>query len=377
MTGRTVAIILPSLAVGGAEKVAVELANGLALEGWTVRLLAMSATGPLVGMIDPRVELVDLGSASFRNLIPALARHFNERKPALILTTLYGVGLATMAARIVAKHKPRIIIGAHNSFRSKVSRPDNRKDKYLLAPLSRLLFPHADGFIAVSRGVGDELQAMLKLDHTKVRVIYNPVVSTQLLAQAREPLQHPWLGKPATRAFKTLLWTGRMIEQKGLDTLLESFALVVEARDCRLILVGDGPVRGSLEALAESLGIAERIDFVGFDNKPLRYMARADLFVLSSRWEGLGNVLIEAMACGCPVVSTDCDFGPAEILDGERYGLLAEVDNPQSLAEAIDRALEFDIPSRSDEASLKARSLDFTIGRAVEQYATVFKEVIE
>lgn len=377
MTRRSVEIILPSLGVGGAEKVAVEIANGLALDGWTVRLLAMSATGPLVGTIDSKVELVDLASASFRTLVPTLARHFDERKPALILTTLYGIGLATMAARILARHKPRIVIGAHNSFRAKIRRPDNRKDKYLLSPLSRLLLPHADGFVAVSQGVGDELQAMLSLDPARVRVIYNPVVSPQLILRAEVPLEHPWMGDPATRAFKTLLWTGRMVEQKGLDTLLESFALVVQRRDRRLILVGDGPLRSGLEMLAASLGIASQVDFVGFDDNPLRYMARADLFVLSSRWEGLGNVLIEAMACGCPVVSTDCDYGPAEILAGETYGLLARVNDPASLAEAIARSLDVNVPSRCDNASLKARSLDFTIERAVELYAAAFSEILE
>ena len=377
MTGPSVSIVLPSLSVGGAEKVAVELANGLAVQGWTVRLLVMAATGPLVAAIDPGVELVDLASASFRRLVPALARQFNDRKPDLVLTTLYGVGLATMAARIISRHKPRVVIGAHNSLRAKVCRPDNRKDKYLLAPLSRLLFPRADGIIAVSQGVADELQAMLKLDPKKVRVIYNPVVSPQLIARAEEPLEHPWMGDPATRAFKTLLWTGRMVEQKGLDTLLQSFALVVQRRDRRLILVGDGPLRSDLEMLAASLGIASQVDFVGFDDNPSRYMAHADLFVLSSRWEGLGNVLIEAMACGCPVVSTDCDYGPAEILAGETYGLLARVNDPASLAEAIARSLDVNVPSRCDDASLKARSLDFTIERAVELYAAAFSEILE
>lgn len=376
MTKPSVSIIVQMLYIGGAEKVAIALANGLALDGWTVRLVTLVQTGPLLETLSPRVELVDLACATFRKAIPALARHFDESRPQIVLTTLYGTGLAAMAAQILSRHKPKIIIGAHNSFRAKVTRPDNIKDKYLLLPLSRLLLPRADGFIAVSRGVGDELQAMLKLDPAKVRVIYNPVVSPQLRARAKEPLDHLWLGDPSTRRFKTLLWTGRMIEQKGLETLLESFALVVERRDCRLILVGDGPLRAGLAALAESLGVAERVDFVGFDNNPLRYMARADLFVLSSRWEGLANVLIEALACGCPVVSTDCNYGPAEILEGETYGLLARVDDPVSLADAIDRSFEIDAPSRRDKASLKLRSLDFTVKRAVESYATVFNEVI-
>jgi glycosyltransferase involved in cell wall biosynthesis len=370
----SVAIVLPTLGVGGAEKVLIELANCLARHEWPVQLLAMSADGPLAKSVSPRVEIVELGCATYRKAVLALARHYKRARPQIVLTSMYATGLAAIAAKAISGYKPKIVIGAHNSLHSKVTRPDNIKDKYLLLPLCRALFPWADAFIPVSQGVAQELKAIFKLPDRDVRVIYNPVVSPQLLAQTGEPVDHPWLAVP--RGFKTLVSVGRLVEQKGFDVLLKAFAGVRDIRDCRLIIVGDGPLRAELQALARELGMGSLVDFLGLQDNPYKFVSRADLFVLSSRWEGLGNVVIEALACGCPVVATDCNYGPSEILRGGAYGPLAAIDDPDALARCIGEALESDVFMHNDKATLKARALDFTVENSIEQYIAFFNIII-
>jgi glycosyltransferase involved in cell wall biosynthesis len=368
-------MVLPTLRVGGAEKVMIELANGLARHKWPVQLLTMSADGPLAGSLSPRVEIVDLACGTYRKAVFALAHHYERVRPQIVLTSLYATGLAAIAAKIISAYKPKIVIGAHNSLRSKSTRPDNVKDKYLLLPLCRALFPSADAFVPVSQGVGKELQAILKLPDKKVRVIYNPVVSPQLLAQTGEPVDHPWLADPAARAFKTLVSVGRLVEQKGFDVLVKAFARVSDGRDCRLIIVGDGPLRAELQTLADELGIGSQVDLVGVQDNPYKFVSRADLFVLSSRWEGLGNVLIEALACGCPVVATDCHYGPSEILRGGAYGRLAPVDDPDALASCILDALESHVFMHHNKVALREGALRFTAEHSVEKYMALFNEI--
>jgi glycosyltransferase involved in cell wall biosynthesis len=170
----------------------------------------------------------------------------------------------------------------------------------------------------------------------KVRVIYNPVVSPELYEKADAPVEHPWFQPHQP---PVVLAAGRLVALKGYDTLLRAFARVRQETPARLVILGEGPERPNLERLAAELGVAADVDMPGFDPNPFRYMKRAGVFVLSSRYEGLPNVLIQALACGCPVVSTDCPSGPSEILDGGRYGALVPVDDVEAMAGAIVRAL--------------------------------------
>lgn len=371
----TVSIILPTLAIGGAEKVLVDLANGLSSHHWRVQLITLSKTGPLAASLNAGVELVNLNCASYRKAVLALAQHFDVMRPEVVLTSLYATGLAVIAAKAIATHKPKVVIGAHNSLRAKVAQPDNVKDKYLLMPLCRLLFPWADAFIAVSKGVAGELQTTLRLPAGKVRVIYNPVVTRELVARASETVSHPWLVDPTGRVFKTIIAVGRLVEQKGFDVLLKAFARLRQDCDSRLIIVGGGPLLNELEQLAVKLEISEYVDFVGMQDNPQKFVSRANLFVLSSRWEGLGNVVIEAMACGCPVVATNCTYGPSEILEDGKYGALAAVDSSDDLACKMMDALTSIDPSHVDKATLRSRALEFSLEAAVDRYDRVLTDV--
>src|SRR4051794_39910981 len=232
----------------------------------------------------------------------------------------------------------------------------------------RRAYGQADAVVAVSDGVADALARVTGLPRGRIRTVHNPVVGPELEALSREPVAHPWLapGEPPV-----VLSAARLTEQKDLPTLLRAFARLRAGRTARLLILGDLPTPertaariGELRGLAERLGVGADVDLPGYVANPYAYMARARLFVLSSAWEGFGNVLVEAMACGCPVVSTDCPSGPAEILDGGRYGPLVPVGDDAALAAAMGRVLA----ASPDPATLRARAAEFTVERATDDY---------
>jgi glycosyltransferase involved in cell wall biosynthesis len=367
-------LLLPALAMGGAEKVIVEIANGLSIAGWPVDVVTMSESSALSSALNEKVTRINLNSRTYRDAVWRFRGYLNTERPCVVLTSLYATGLAALGARIISYHKPKVIVGAHNSLRAKVVNPDNIKDRLFLLPLCKLLFPLADRFVAVSRGVGEELQSMLDLAPGRVEVIYNPVVGDRLLSLAREPVEHPWLSHPLNRQFKTVISVGRLVKQKGFDVLLRAFARLRTQHNVRLIVIGDGPLADSLRGLAESLSIRNDVMFLGNQPNPHKFVSRADLFALSSRWEGFGNVVVEALACGVPVVATKCQYGPQEILDNGTYGTLVPVDDYVGLADAMKKALFGTHRSTEDRGALEKRGREFSVRRSVEEYVRVFSQ---
>lgn len=365
-----IAVFLPALQQGGAERVTVELANGLAALGRSVDIVTMnSSDGPLRPLVNPGVGCVPLGAKSFRSAVLKLARYYDRARPDIVLGTLYMNDVAAVLARFFSTHKPKLVAGAHNSLRHKIRHPDNRKDRYLLGPLARLLLPRADCLVGVSEGVTDEVREMVGMDARKCRTIHNPVYRPEIDEWAKRPADHPWLA--ADRDWPLILSVGRLVPQKGLFDLIEALKLVREALPVRLLVVGDGPLRGALETRAAELGIGDHMSFAGTKANPFNYMARADLFVLSSHWEGLANTIIEALAVGCPVVATDCDFGPREILAGGEFGTLVRPRDPRSLADGILRALRARDSTASREARI-GRARKFSTSDAVAAYDRLF-----
>lgn len=219
----------------------------------------------------------------------------------------------------------------------------------------------------------DDLKRVLRFDFPKFRMIYNPIVDEDLFKKANEPISHPFF---VDGNFPVVLAVGRLCVQKDFPTLLLAFALVRKELRCRLLILGDGEKRQELLDLAQKLGITEDLDMPGFVKNPYKYIKRASVFVLSSRWEGLPTVLAEAMACGCPVVSTDCPSGPAEILEGGKYGLLVPPGDPGKLAEAILKILrDKDLAQELREKGI-VRAMDFTVDKAVKSYVALVEECL-
>ncbi len=366
-----VAFFLSGLSGGGVPRVMLTLAHAIAFRGHRVDLIAARPQGPLRPELSPLVRLVPLvdwrtrlpwinGKRSRQVVagIPALVRFLRRERPDALLSADHFANASAVWARALARVPTRVALSQHMHL----SR--HGESKPYLRWLVRHMYPRADAIIAVSNGVADDLAETAGLPRQTITRIYNPVVTPELEKKAGEPLDHPWFapGEPPV-----LLGTGRLTAQKDFPTLVKAFARVREARPARLMILGEGSGREGLTELAASLGVAGDVALPGFVSNPFAYMARASVFVLSSAWEGLPTALIEAMACGCPAVSTDCPSGPAEILAGGNYGPLVPAGDPAALAAAVLRVLG----SPPDAALLRDRAALFSVDRAAEQYIAV------
>ncbi len=360
--GVGVSLFLPSLRGGGAERVMLLLAHGFARRGVAVDLVLAKAEGAYLKQVPSEVRVVDLNASRVLWSLPRLIRYLKRVRPPALLSALDHANIIAILARRIARTPTRVIVSVHNTM-SIATRTSSTPRAHLIPFLARRLFPSADRVVAVSQGVADDAMQLYRLPRDKVQVIYNPVVTPELLDLANQTLDHPWLaeGQPPV-----LLGVGRLTAQKDFPTLIHAVARVRQQRKARLLILGEGEDRPALESLIRQLGLEQDAALPGFVENPFAYMKRAAVFVLSSRWEGLPTALIEAMACGTPVVSTDCPSGPREILEDGKWGKLVPVGDPEKLAEAILETL--DNPPAYNPA---VRATDFSLEKAVEAYLNV------
>lgn len=290
----------------------------------------------------------------------AVASYMRTERPDCVLPHLTRAQMATLlAGRLLGEH-PAIIPTVHGHAHYRTRR-DRQRSRYLSGT--------ATHFVGVSRGVSDSLAVTTGIPAKGISTIYNPVVMPDVRTRAEEPANHPWLsaGGPPI-----ILAVGRMSRQKDYPTLIRAFALLAARRPCRLVILGQGEDRAEIEQLVESLGIADRVSLPGWVENPLAFMSRASLFALSSIYEGLPTVLLEAMACGCPCVSTDCPSGPSEILKDGQLGPLVPVGDEAALAEAMERVL--DLPP--DARALRERAGDFSGETSVAAYEALISRFV-
>jgi len=349
-------IFLPSLSGGGAEKIMVFLANAFADRGLEVCLVAADGQGPRRSEVSGMVRVVDLGVTRVARAVGPLAGHLlNERPDAVLSALTHANVVAVMAARL-AGYRGRVVVSERNSLAH--LRASSGLKARVRSMLARRAYRASDCVVAVSRQLEDELAAFLGNGAPDLRTIYNPVELDAVIADAR---REPPVGLPG-RPEDRLVAVGRLTKQKGFDVLLGAFARMA-ACDRQLVILGEGPERPALEALASELGIAKRVLMPGHVGNVPAVLARSSVFVLSSRYEGLPNALLEALACGCHVVSTDCPTGPSEILRQPADGELVPVEDEGAMAAAIERA--FLKAGRKDATSLLAR---FSPDRIVADY---------
>ena len=313
----------------------INLAYGLAARGWRVDLLVVRAEGPYLSLITPGIRLIDLGCRRSLTSLPALVLYLRREKPDALLSAMGLSNLTAIWAAAVARFRGRVVVSVHINLSSHYKYAAGVNSK-LFPHLYRRFYPKADAIVAVSEESAADLRDVFEMPAARVRMIYNPVVSPALLEQAKEPIDHRWFvpGQPPV-----ILAVGRLCEQKDYPTLLRAFAKAHARTGAKLLILGEGPDRAALEKLVVELGLSETVEMPGFAANPYAYMARAAVYVLSSRWEGLPTVLIEALACGTPVVSTDCPSGPAEILRDGDYGKLVPVGDVDALASALTESL--------------------------------------
>jgi len=349
---------------GGLERVILNLIKGLVDRDYIVDLLLFSAEGPFMQFIPEDVHVIDFGSPRILSTIPRLARYLRQEKPMVLYCAETDRGFAGVIAKFLAVSSTPIVIGIHIIESKHRQAKLDRKAKLLIS-VKRIISPFAKKFIPVSQGVADDIIKDLHISKEKIQVIYNPVVSEKLKQDMQKTADHHWLQE---KTIPVVLAAGRLVDQKDFITLLHAFKDVISQYRAHLIIIGEGPQRPKLDSLIQELDLADYVDMPGFVNNPYAYMKNADLFVLSSKFEGFGNVLVEAMACGCPVVSTDCVAGPSEILQDGEYGPLVPVGNSEALGEAILNALQHD----HDISKLQERAEDFSEDKIVDEYLELF-----
>lgn len=354
-----IAFFLPTLRGGGAERVTLNLVQGMTERGRNVDLVLMAAKGAFLDQLPPTVRLVDLGVHRLIKTLGPLTRYLQRERPAVLVSSMSHANLVALWAAKLAQGRTPVVVTVHNTL-SESTRHRGPLVGALWAQLLRTFYPWAASVVAVSRGAADDLVRTSGVLPDRVRVIYNPVITPGMLALAKEPPDHPWfgVGQPPV-----ILGVGRLTRQKDFATLIRSFAEVRRRRSVRLIILGEGEERPALQALVDQLDMSEDVALPGFRDNAFSYMAASRVFVLSSAWEGLPTVLIEALAAGNRVVATDCPSGPREILQNGRLGLLVPVGDVAALSGAILSSL--DCPREAVPADALT---PFTCDAAVDQY---------
>ena len=358
------ALLIPSMRAGGAERVTLILAREFAARGYAVDLLLAQKEGPNLANLaelEGSVHVVDLQASRVLASLPALVRYLRRVRPHALLSMMVHTNIVALWAWRLAGVPTRMLVSERNIISWRTKPTVSIRDR-LWPWFIRVFYPWADGVIAVSDGVADDLVRMAGIRDQNIRTIYNPVVRPELHEKARADLEHPWFkpGEPPV-----VLAAGRLTAQKDFPTLIRAFARVRQGRKARLLITGEGQERTALETLVAQLGLEQDVSMPGFEANPYAYMARASVFVLSSRWEGLPGVLIEALSCGAPLVATDCPSGPREILKEGQYGHLVPIGDVAAMAEGIELALAGKIP-RPPRESWRPFELDTVVNQYVQ-----------
>jgi len=338
---------------GGVERMITNLCAELANEV-QVDLLAIKSAGGHASRVPPTVNLIQLKARHAWTSVPEIARYLHEVRPDALLVAKDRAGRAALKAQRRARSEVPVYVRLGTNLSAALERKDALSRWLRLAPMRRI-YARAAGVIAVSEGVRADTLRVTGLPPSRVHVIRNPVITARLDAQAAEAAPHEWL---ADKTLPVVIGMGRLTRQKDFPTLLRAFAVLQAQVPSRLIVLGEGKDRDALAQLAGELGIADRLLLAGFQKNPYAWLARADLFVLSSAWEGSPNALTEALALGIPSVSTDCPSGPIEILDRGRYGPLVAIGDVGALAAAMQATLAAPLPAT-------------TLRQAVDEYRAV------
>lgn len=334
-----VALFLPTLRGGGAERNFLRLAQGLAARGIDVTVVVAQTGGPNQAWVPEDVRFVDLEVRLLPVAAAPLARYLRRDRPDILLSALNGANVAALAARSLARVDMPVVVTERNTLTAWVRGARGFQNRWLIPWLVRRFYPRADAIVGVSRGVADDLAQFLGLPSERILSIPNPVVDARLEEMASESIPIEWDTRIGDAPL--VISVGRFVPQKDHELLLRSFREVCErVPDARLALLGDGDERERIDRLIDELDLRDSVDVVGFQANPYAWMARADVLALSSRFEGLPTVLIEALACGARVVSTDCPSGPREILEHGRWGRLVPVADREALADALVASLQ-------------------------------------
>jgi glycosyltransferase involved in cell wall biosynthesis len=354
-----ISILLPDLRGGGVERIRIVLAHEFARAGHDVEFVLMQARGELLKEARASFSVVDLATPRARSLPFALARYLRQRRPDALLSAMWPLTVIAPLAQRLSGHRCKVLASEHGILSAQY-RDWGKLHRLLLRLSTSLGYRNVDCRIGVSAGVAADMAALSGISKDAFEVVYNPAPRRAVPEPAALDIaDHLWSGPSGAR----ILTVGTMKAVKNHPLILRAFALL-DRPDARLMFVGKGDGREALLSLAHELGVTDRVIFAGFHPDPTPYYKTADLFVLSSNYEGFGNVIVEALATGTPVVSTDCPAGPAEILANGKYGRLVPVGDPEKFAKGIEEALQ----ASHDTDALISRAAEFSPSIAAQSY---------
>lgn len=368
-----VAFFLPSLEPGGAERNVVNLINNIDRKKHILSLVLGKAEGDFIKEINRDIPIINLGASSSLGLFFKLVKYFRKEKPDIFLSAFSRINIICIAAIIFSMAKTKIVATEHSifSFLPVIAKTAGRRffSRFFLPHIAKFIYPRADAIVCVSEGITNDFIKNIGCKE-KVKTIYNPIINDKIYESAKESPVHSWF---ADSKIPVIVAAGRLVKCKDYPTLFRAFSLILQKQRVRLIILGRGPEEYKLKQLANKLGLSENIAFLGFQKNPFKYMKRASVFVLSSLQEGFGNVIVEAMACGAPIVATDCKSGPGEIIENGKNGILVPVGDEKSLASAALKILNS--PNLAKQFSIEGRTRAeyFSVKKSVQNYEKVFE----
>ena len=337
-----IALLIANFLSGGAENVMVTLANGFSERGHEVDLLVGDDTGPLKGKVSEQVKIVHLSVGDIKGGFFKIRQYLKDQQPDILLSTKVHVNIVATLATKLSNAKTKVILREASTPSKDSKLASNSIKVRAITLISKFIYHLADGFISVSEGVKEDMSQFYKIRASKINTIYNPVISSDLKSKKYKAPDHPWFLSNE----RIIMAMGRVVPAKDFMTLIKAFKIVRTSVACKLMILGDKLTSNSNKDLFQEItsymdaeNIQDDIDFIGFKKNPLAFLKQAEVFVLSSIYEGLPGALIQALAIGCKIVSTDCPSGPEEILEKGKYGQLVPVKDPEKMAEAITQQL--------------------------------------
>lgn len=362
-----ISFFIPSLSFGGIEANTIRLAKAFYNEGNIVDIVVVNSKNDYKERIPNGINIVDLDCDKLIFSLPKIIKYIKEKKPIALISASEGVNIITAIAKQFVKNTPTKIIISVRTHLSTEYKESNSRIKRIFPILSRFFYPGVDSIVAVSKGVANDIEQLLNIPIEDINVIYNPIVDESIADLSNEIIDHPIFQK--NRNYKIILGAGRLTKQKDFKTLIYAFNEVRKTINSKLVIIGEGNERKNLEKTIKELEIENEVALIGFVQNPYPYMKNSDVFVLSSIWEGFGNVIVEAMATGTNVVSTNCQSGPSEILDNGKYGKLVEVGDYNQLSDSIIKMIE----DPKSEKFIKERAYFFSVESTLNEYQKLIK----
>jgi glycosyltransferase involved in cell wall biosynthesis len=342
------------------DRIAKNLLPGIAQAGYPVDLLKIGRHGPYLDAAQPdNLRVIEFNTRHVYTALPELIGYLQEVRPEVLFTDKDRVNRTAILAVALSGVDIRMVLRSGTTVSINLA-SRSRFDRFVQSNSMRYLYRRAYAILTPSEGAADDFAKTIGLPRDRITAVPSPIITPRFLQQLDRPLDHPWFqpGEPPV-----ILGAGELCRRKDFTTLIRAFALLADSRDCRLMILGKGRARDTLEQEVSRLGIEDRVSLPGFVETPYPYMKRASLFVLSSLWEGMGNVLVEAMAAKTPVVSTNCPSGPGELLSGLSANVLVKPGDASAMAEAMAAQLDNPTPESELLAAVEAYRLENSVAR--------------